>query len=136
MVYGDTKTGCGYEEMATKDHPKSSCVRWELHRVWHVTATLKDGKRHVYHKRDLFIDEDTLTTGIAENYDQTGNLYRYNMNPAAPMYDALVPGFADQIVIDLVSGIYTWFQTTGGLMVVPANLDLLPPDSAAAQLLK
>ncbi|RJG23487.1 DUF1329 domain-containing protein [Massilia cavernae] len=22
-------------------------MRWELYRVWHVQATLKDGKRHV-----------------------------------------------------------------------------------------
>ena len=33
--------------------------RYELHRVWVVEATLKEGKRHIYHKRILYIDEDS-----------------------------------------------------------------------------
>jgi hypothetical protein len=34
-------------------------VRWELHRVWVVEATLKEGKRHVYSKRTFYLDEDS-----------------------------------------------------------------------------
>ncbi len=29
-------------------------VRWELHRVWVVEATLKPGKRHIYSEADVF----------------------------------------------------------------------------------
>ena len=35
------------------------CVRWELHRVWVVEATLKPGLRHVYAKRVFYVDEDS-----------------------------------------------------------------------------
>jgi hypothetical protein len=35
-----------------------------------------------------------------------------------------------------VSGIYTWFQATGGVTILPPNPELLPPDSAATHLLK
>ena len=41
-------SGCtAAEGVLSPYHTKPSCMRWELHRVWHVQATLKPGKRHV-----------------------------------------------------------------------------------------
>lgn len=97
--YGDVKFTAG--------HPKSECVRWELQRVWHVQAVLKDGQRHVYHKRDMFISEDTYVDGYAQMYDSSGNIYRVNMQKNAPFYESQAAGTAWNTVIDLNSGVYT-----------------------------
>jgi hypothetical protein len=82
-------------------------VRWELQRVWHVQAVLKDGQRHVYHKRDMFISEDTYVDGYAQMYDSSGNIYRVNMQKNAPFYESQAAGTAWNTVIDLNSGVYT-----------------------------
>lgn len=97
--YGDAKFTAG--------HPNSECIRWELQRVWHVQAVLKDGQRHVYHKRDMFISEDTYVDGYAQMYDSSGNVYRVNLQMNAPFYEAKAAGTAWNTVIDLVSGVYT-----------------------------
>jgi hypothetical protein len=55
-------------------------VRWELHRVWIIEATLHSGKRNVMARRLLYLDEDTWQFAIADNYDANGNLYHWNVN--------------------------------------------------------
>jgi len=56
-------------------------LRWELHRVWVVQATLKKGARHVYSKRDFFFDEDSWCFAAYNAYDQAGKLYRSSYWP-------------------------------------------------------
>ncbi|WP_182915678.1 DUF1329 domain-containing protein [Massilia cavernae] len=136
MSFPDPKGGCTPKEYLTPSHPKSDCMRWELHRVWHVQATLKDGKRHVYHKRDLFLDEDSLAAGLAENYDQSGRLYRYNEAAAIPMYEARIPGFTELVNIDLISGVYVVNRTDTGIMSYTLMPAMLAPDSATNKMLK
>lgn len=131
--------GCTREEgLMTPYHPKPSCIRWELHRVWHVQLTLKSGKRHTYSKRDLFFDEDAWHGGLQENYDQSGKLYRVHFHPVNPDYARSVPGLADnEVSLDLITGIYQIF--TSDSMNVPYG-PLTPmqvtPDSLQTHILK
>ncbi|MCY1378980.1 hypothetical protein D9M69_666590 [compost metagenome] len=90
-----------------------------MHRVWHVEATLKEGKRHVYAKRDLYLDEDSYSDGITENYDKAGNLYRIGQQLGAPAYEVPAPSITDNYVIDLISGIYMTVQAQSGYPAVP-----------------
>nr|BAD11009.1 hypothetical protein [Pseudomonas fluorescens] len=53
-------------------------VRWEKHRVWVVSATLKDGKRHVVPKRTYYVDEDSWQVLLVDGYDAQGKLGRHN----------------------------------------------------------
>ncbi len=53
-------------------------VRWELHRVWEVDATLKEGKRHSVPKRKYYIDEDTWQIVLFDGWDAKGDLWRMN----------------------------------------------------------
>lgn len=62
---GDIK----YADMLTPNHPNPDYMRYELRRVWVLEAKLKEGYRHVYGKRVLFIDEDTWNAVVADNYD-------------------------------------------------------------------
>jgi hypothetical protein len=55
---------------------KSDQVRWEVHRVWVVEATLKAGARHKFSKWTFFVDEDWLNFAATQAYDHAGNLYR------------------------------------------------------------
>lgn len=53
--------------------------RYELHRVWVVEGDLKEGVRHVYKKRTLYLDEDTWLALSADNYDGQDKLWRVTL---------------------------------------------------------
>ena len=53
-----------HADMLTPNHPNPDLMRYELRRVWVLEADLKEGYRHVYGKRVLFIDEDTWNAEI------------------------------------------------------------------------
>ncbi len=81
-------------------------TRWEKHRVWVVEATLKDGARHVYHKRVYYFDEDTLAIVLGDQYDGQDKLWRTTQS-LAPVNYVLGSGFVGgNIGYDLIAGIY------------------------------
>ncbi|MBF7729759.1 DUF1329 domain-containing protein [Pseudomonas sp. N040] len=88
-------------------------VRWEKHRVWVVEGSLKPGKRHIYHKRRVYIDEDSWTAVAADMYDARGDLYRGSYAFMAPSYDVGVPNATAHAIYDLVGGSYTLNGLTG-----------------------
>ncbi|MCG2750363.1 MAG: DUF1329 domain-containing protein [Desulfobacteraceae bacterium] len=67
------------EEFARPGHFNPDYVRWELHRLWIVEATLKDGKRHVYGKRVFYYDEDTWLLVMKDQYDNRGEFWRFTI---------------------------------------------------------
>ncbi|MGH8431863.1 MAG: DUF1329 domain-containing protein [Solimonas sp.] len=80
-----------YRELLKDATVNSDLVRYELHRVWVIRATLKDGYRHVYKTRELYVDEDTWLAAWADNYDGRDQLWRvafinYFYAPAAQSY--------------------------------------------------
>jgi hypothetical protein len=93
-------------EVTTPKFVNPDLVRWELHRVWVVEATLKPGKRHIYHKRTFYLDEDSWTALAADQYDANGKLYRASFAHMAPSYDANTPNSETQVFYDLTSGVY------------------------------
>ncbi|MBZ0333389.1 hypothetical protein MARI_10250 [Marinobacter sp. JH2] len=95
-----------YKDIIKPGHVNQELARYELHRVWHVTATLKDGERHVYKKRDFYIDEDTWQIAVVDHYDGRDNLWRVAEAHAMQVYDARIPGYAFETLYDLLSGRY------------------------------
>ncbi|MCZ7562153.1 MAG: DUF1329 domain-containing protein [Burkholderiaceae bacterium] len=67
------------EKLILPNHLNPDFVRWELHRVWVVEATLAEGKRHVVPKRRFYLDEDTWGAVLSEGWDAQGNLWRLQM---------------------------------------------------------
>ena len=67
-------------------------VRWELHRVWEVEATVAPGKRHVVAKRRYYLDEDTWQAILADGYDAQGQIWRsnYTLTLLAPDFPAVI----------------------------------------------
>ncbi|MBS7661759.1 DUF1329 domain-containing protein [Pseudomonas lalucatii] len=95
-----------YEQIIKPGHINQELSRYELHRVWHVTATLKSGERHIYAKRDFFIDEDTWQAAAIDHYDGRGTLWRVAEAHAQYYYDKKVPWYTLEALYDLQSGRY------------------------------
>lgn len=66
-----------YDDLLTKHHVNPDHIRYELRRVWVLEATLKEGSRHLYGKRRMYLDEDTWHTVMADHYDSRGSLWKY-----------------------------------------------------------
>jgi hypothetical protein len=77
-----------YADIIKAGHINQDLTRYELRRVWHVVATLKPGQRHIYAKRDFYIDEDTWQAAVIDQYDGRGQLWRVSEAHAQPYYNA------------------------------------------------
>ena len=95
-----------YSDILKKGHLNPEHSRYELHRVWKVEATLKEGSRHVYAKRTFYIDEDTWQTAIVDHYDGRGQLWRVGEAHQMQYQDAQVPWLTAELLYDLQSGRY------------------------------
>ncbi|QJP97501.1 MULTISPECIES: DUF1329 domain-containing protein [Pseudomonas] len=95
-----------YADIIKAGHINQDLARYELRRVWHVVATLKPGQRHIYAKRDFFIDEDTWQAAVIDHYDGRGQLWRVAEAHAEDYYDKQVPWYALETLYDLQSGRY------------------------------
>lgn len=75
-TYRLNSTAAKAEDVVTPKFFNRDRVRYELHRVWVVEATLKDGMRHMFPKRTFYIDEDTWMILVADMYDAQGKVWR------------------------------------------------------------
>jgi hypothetical protein len=95
-----------YDQIIKAGHIEQNYTRYELHRVWQVRATLKDGERHIYAERDFYFDEDTWQAAVIDHYDGRGELWRVAEAHALQFYDQNVPWYAIETLYDLLSGRY------------------------------
>ncbi len=95
-----------YEEIIQPGHLNPELLRYELHRVWVVEATLKEGERHIYAKRTFYIDEDSWQIAVVDHYDGRGELWRVAEAYEMQFRDAKVPWIAAEALYDLQSGRY------------------------------
>ena len=93
-------------DITKPNHINPDLVRWELHRVWIVEATLKEGKRHIYSKRVFYLDEDSWIALASDQYDARGQLFRSSFAFPSYSYDVQAP-FGDTFgIYDFNSGAY------------------------------
>lgn len=111
---------CDVDEQFMPEHANPKCWRWELHRVWEVEATLKDGTRHVYDRRTYYFDEDNYGTGLYDAFDKSGELYRSIFNAGIQFYDVDAPYSVKNVVYDFNKGMYALLNDglKGGYQVV------------------
>ncbi len=65
-----------YKDIIRPGHINQDLARYELHRVWVVEATKKDGVRHRFGKRRFYIDEDSWAIAVVDCYDERGELWK------------------------------------------------------------
>lgn len=126
----------GDEHAFVLSHTNPDSVRWEMHRVWVVEATLAPGKRHVVPKRRYYIDEDSWAVMMMDGYDSEGKLWRTSqvMNLIVP--DAGMHATNTGVVYNLEASTMSVIQYLDAYKVVaprPVNYwsaDALSSDSS------
>ncbi|NNF15777.1 MAG: DUF1329 domain-containing protein [Gammaproteobacteria bacterium] len=93
-----------YSDIIMPGHINPDYLRYELHRVWVVEATLKPGERHIYGKRVFYVDEDQWQIAVADQYDGRGELWRVKEAHAMTHYHVKVPWSQMNSTHDLISG--------------------------------
>jgi hypothetical protein len=63
-------------EVIAKNHFNPDHMRWELHRVHVVEATLRQGQRHQAPKSRYYCDEDTWICVLGDRWDAKGQLWK------------------------------------------------------------
>lgn len=87
-------------------HLNPEPLRYELHRVWVVEATLKDTARHIYAKRVFYFDEDSWQIAVTDHYDGRGELWRVGEGHAISFYQIPLTWFSAEVLYDLISNKY------------------------------
>ena len=106
-------------------HINPELVRYELHRVWVVEATLRNNFRHVIPRRTVYLDEDSWAGTHTDMYDAEGDLWRYAEAFLMNFYDVPMVSWWGDAHYDFPSGRYNavaaWFNETR-----PPQFDVMP----------
>jgi hypothetical protein len=111
-----------YKEILTPLHVNPDHLRYELHRVWVVDATLKDGARHVYKRRTFYVDEDSWQIVVIDQYDNRDQLWRVSEGHVMNFYDVPSTWTALEVHTDLQAGRYLVMGLFGQSSVHDFNL--------------
>ena len=87
-------------------HVNPEHMRYELHRVWIVDATLKDGASHLYKRRTFYIDEDSWQVLLVDIYDNRDQLWRVSEGHVINFYEKPLMWPTLEIHHDLQAGRY------------------------------
>ena len=96
-----------YDDIIMAGHLNPEHLRYELHRVWVVDATLKDGTSHIYSRRTFYFDEDSWQIVAVDHYDSRGQLWRVAESHGINYYEVPVYWTTMDVIYDLQSGRYT-----------------------------
>ena len=94
------------KDILTPLHTNPDYNRYELHRVWVVDATLREGARHIYKRRTFYIDEDSWQIVAMDQYDNRDQLWRVSEGHAINYYELPTYWTTLEVHIDLQAGRY------------------------------
>ncbi|HKJ17819.1 MAG TPA: DUF1329 domain-containing protein [Xanthomonadales bacterium] len=122
--YKAHQAGIEYDDFIRPGHLNPELMRFELHRVWVIEATLKEGMRHINPRRTYYLDEDSYQIVLTDHYDARDQLWRASEGHGINYYD--VPTFWTTIEshYDLQSGRYVAQGFDNLLPVNTFNVDL------------
>jgi len=114
------------DDLVRPGHLNPEHMRYELHRVWIVDATLKEGTRHIHPRRTFYLDEDSYQIALTDHYDQQGNLWRVSEAHTINYYE--LPTYWSSILshMDLQSGRYVATGLDNQDPVPSFNVELNP----------
>ena len=95
-----------YKDILTPLHINPDHLRYELHRVWVVDATLKQGARHLYKRRTFYVDEDSWQILHVDQYDNRDQLWRVSEGHVINYYDVPTLWTTLEVHTDLQAGRY------------------------------
>jgi len=95
-----------YTDVLKPGHINPEYARYELHRVWVVDATLKEGASHIYKRRTFYIDEDSWMLVVEDKYDARDELWRVSEAHSINLYNIPMTYPILEVHHDLQSGRY------------------------------
>ena len=95
------------------NHLSPDFVRWELHRVWVVEATLKPGKSHSVPRRVFYFDEDWSGGGMSDGFGGNNQLIKGMFMAQTSLYDVPMSLARCYWAYDLLSNQYALLQHFG-----------------------
>ena len=98
-----------FADILTPLHVNPAHLRYELHRVWVVEATLAEGARHLYKRRTLYVDEDSWQILMADIYDNRDELWRVSEGHVINYYEKPLIWPTLEVHLDLQAGRYLAF---------------------------
>jgi hypothetical protein len=123
-----------YSDIVKRGHINPDLLRYELHRVWHVRATLKAGMRHQYKQRDMYFDEDSYQILVVDHYDNRDTLWRVGESYTINLYDQPLIWTKGDAVYDLIGGRYVIGVLSNEEPANQFDIALKPSDFTPAQL--
>ena len=109
-------------------HLDPDYLRYELHRVWIVEGTIKEGTSHIYAKKTYYLDEDTWGIVSADQYDGRGNIWRVSEAHNINYYEVPVTWDTLQVHYDVINGRYLAYGFNNGGPVDEFNLKMKTSD--------
>ena len=88
------------------EYPKRDLVRYEPHRVWKIEATVKQGQRHQFPKRTIYLDEDSWMMVATDLYDAQGKVWRTQESYPYVAWELPACVYQGYIIYDLNVGRY------------------------------
>ncbi len=95
-----------HKDILTPRHINPEHLRYELHRVWVVDATLRSGTSHLYKRRTLYVDEDSWQILLVDQYDKRDQLWRVSEGFAINYYEVPMFWTTLEVHTDLQAGRY------------------------------
>ena len=123
-----------YKDILTPKHINPELARYELHRVWVVDATLKEGTSHIYSRRTFYIDEDSWQILAVDQYDRRGNLWRVSEGFPINYYDVPTLWSTLEVHTDLQAGRYLAIGLDNESRMYDFNLNRTAKDFTPAAL--
>jgi hypothetical protein len=102
-------------------------LRYELHRVFVVDATLAPGRRDIVPHRRLYVDEDTWFAVYADAWDREGRLWKFSHGSMVAIAELPAVVLGPQFVYDLQYGAYVFDFAFSG---APDGYRVTPPHPA------
>jgi tetratricopeptide (TPR) repeat protein len=95
-----------YDQLLRFPHINQDATRYELHRVWVIEATEREGTRHAFGKRMFYVDEDSWNVVLVENHDPQGKPWRFQEGHLLNSYDIQSTNSFPVITYDLKENRY------------------------------
>ena len=124
--YGAHAEGIEYDEFVMPGHLNPNLMRYELHRVWIIDATLKEGMRHINARRTFYLDEDSYQIVLIDHYDGRLQLWRASECHSINYYDVPTTWSTIEAHYDLQSGRYVAQGFDNTMPVNTFNVEMNP----------
>ncbi len=126
------------EKVIGPQHLDPAALRYELHRVWVVDATLAAGKHHLVPHRRFYVDEDTWFAVYCDAWDADGHLWKFSHGTMYLVPDLPAVVLGSEAIYDLQGGGYVFafaFNDEAKQYVVtaPHSPTAFTPETLAAE---